>query len=98
MRRPRQRDYVAEYVRETPITALAIAAAAGFLIGGGLKNRLGLAILGIVGRVAIQGAATTFMAALATGNDHNETPNGASRDSNGYDKPRGNVQESGRTE
>ena len=37
------------------------------------------------------------MAALATGNDHNETPNGASRDSNGYDKPRGNVQESGRT-
>jgi hypothetical protein len=83
-----------EYVRETPITALAIAAAAGFLIGGGLKNRLGLAILGI-GRVAIQGAATTFMAALATRNDHNETPNGASRDSNGYDKPRGNVQESG---
>jgi len=73
----------------------AIAAAAGFLIGGGLKNRLGLAILGIVGRVAIQGAATTFMAALAAGNHHNETPNGASRDSNGYDKPRGNVQESG---
>ena len=95
MRRPRQRDYVGEYVRETPITALAIAATAGFLIGGGLKNRLGLAILGIVGRVAIQGAATTFMAALATGNDHNETLNRASRDSNGYDKPRGNVQESG---
>lgn len=63
------------------------------LIGGGLKNRLGLAILGIVGRVAIQGAATTFMAALATGNDHNETPNGKSPDGNGYDKLRGNVQE-----
>jgi len=72
MRRPRQRDYVGEYVRETPITALAIAAAAGFLTGGGLKNRLGLAILGIVGRVAIQDAVTTFVAALASGTDHNE--------------------------
>jgi hypothetical protein len=86
---------VGEYVRETPISAMAVAAAAGFLIGGGLKNRLGLAILGITGRVAIQGAATTFMAALATGNDHNEAPNRAGRDGNGYDKRRGNVQESG---
>jgi hypothetical protein len=73
MRRPRQHDYVGEYVKETPVTALAIAAAAGFLTGGGLKNRLGLAILGIVGRVAIQSAASTFLAGLASGNDNNET-------------------------
>ncbi len=89
-----RRDDVGDYVRESPLSALAIAAAAGFLVGGGLKNRVGLALLAMVGRVAIQGAATTFIEAIAAGNHHNGRSNSTSSGSKGYDKPRSDFQES----
>jgi len=90
-----RRESLDDYVRESPLTALAVAAAAGFLVGGGFKNSLGLAMLGLVGRIAIQSAASSFIGAIATGSDHNGNRNGAGPDSEGYDKPRRNVQESG---
>jgi len=94
-RHGRRRDDVDEYVRESPLSSLAIAAAAGFLVGGGLKNRVGLAMLAIVGRIAIQSAASTFIEAIATGNHHNGKSNNASSGSKGYDKPRRDFQEPG---
>src|SRR5215469_3039690 len=37
-------------IEENPLSALAIAAGAGFVLGGGLRNRLGLALLAFAGR------------------------------------------------
>jgi hypothetical protein len=90
-----RREGLGEYVREAPLSSLAIAAAAGFLVGGGFKNRVGLAMLAIVGRIAMQGVASTFIEAIATGNHHNGRSNSASSGSKGYDKPRRDFQEPG---
>ena len=65
--RRRERD-VGEYIREEPLTSLAIASGVGFIIGGGANSRLGLALLGIVGRIALRGAATNFIVDLVAGN------------------------------
>jgi len=62
---------VGEFVREEPLTALAIAGAAGFILGGGANSRIGLALLTIVGRIALRGAATSFIVGLVTGDDDN---------------------------
>lgn len=86
---------VVEYVRDAPLTSLAIAAAAGFLVGGGARNRVSLAVLGIVGRIVIQGAATAFVAALVTEPRHNENVRSASSESARYDKAGRENQESG---
>ena len=62
-----ERDIV-EYVKEEPLTALAIAGGVGFIFGGGANSRLGLALLSIVGRIALRGAATNFIVDLVAGN------------------------------
>lgn len=89
----RRHENLDEYVKDAPFTSLAIAAAAGFIFGGGAKSRIGLAMLAIVGRIAIQGAASSFIAAIATGSHHNGRPNSANLDSEGYDKRRRDFQE-----
>jgi hypothetical protein len=65
--RRRERD-IGEYIREEPLTSLAIASGVGFIIGGGANSRLGLALLTIVGRIALRGAATNFIVDLVAGN------------------------------
>ena len=45
--RRRERD-IGEYVREEPLTALAIAGGVGFIFGGGANSRIGLALLTLV--------------------------------------------------
>jgi hypothetical protein len=52
-------------------------------------------MLAIVGRIAMQGVASTFIEAIATGNHHNGRSNSASSGSKGYDKPRRDFQEPG---
>jgi|SRR5271169_11397 len=74
---------LSEFVREAPLVSLAIAAAAGFLVGGGARSRIGLAMLGIVGRVAIENIASSFVAAAASGSPPNEKPRSASPDRTG---------------
>ena len=59
----RDRD-IGEYIKDEPLTALAIAGAAGFILGGGASSRIGLAALAMVGKVALRGAATNFLVAL----------------------------------
>jgi hypothetical protein len=71
----RQERDIGEYVREEPLTALAIASGVGFILGGGARSRLGLALLTIVGRIALRGAATDLIVGLVTG-----YPNGRARD------------------
>ena len=77
-RRRRNRD-IGEYIREEPLTSLAIAGGVGFIVGGGANSRIGLALLGIVGRIALRGAATNFIVDLVTGNHQDR---GAGRGSN----------------
>ena len=59
----RDRDVV-EYIKDEPLTALAIAGAAGFILGGGATSRIGLAVLAMVGKIALRGAATNFLVGL----------------------------------
>jgi hypothetical protein len=53
-----------------------------------------LAMLAIVGRIAIQGAASSFIEAIAAGNLHNGRSNRTSSGDKVYDKPRRDFQES----
>ena len=87
-RRRRNRD-IGEYIKEEPLTSMAIAGGVGFIVGGGAKSRIGLALLSIVGRIALRGAVTTFVVDLVTGNRQDpgagrkSTRNGSYR--NGHD-------------
>ena len=67
-RRRRRDRNIGEYVREEPLTSLAIAGGVGFILGGGANSRIGLALLSIAGRIAMRGAATSFIMGLVTGN------------------------------
>jgi hypothetical protein len=64
-----------QYVRDEPLSALAIAAAAGFIVGGGLNSRIGQAMLAIVGRITLQSVATSLIAGMVAGIHENGRPN-----------------------
>ncbi len=91
--RRRERD-VGEYIREEPLTALAIASGVGFIFGGGANSRLGLALLTIVGRIALRGAATNFIVGLVTGNRDDRASN---RERTGDGDRRNGIHDNGRT-
>jgi hypothetical protein len=61
-----------ESVRDDPLTALAIAATAGFLVGGGASSHTGRSMLALIARIVAPGAALNFVAGLVTGN-HDST-------------------------
>ena len=69
--RRRERD-IGEYIREEPLTSLAMAGGVGFILGGGANSRIGLALLTIVGRLALRGAAANFIVDLVTRNRGNQ--------------------------
>jgi 1,4-dihydroxy-2-naphthoyl-CoA synthase len=48
-------------IREKPLRSAAIAAGAGFVVGGGMVTRLGLATLALFGRQAARETATNFI-------------------------------------
>lgn len=58
---------VGEYVRDEPLTALAIASVAGFVLGGGVNRRIGRAMLTTVGRIVLRGVATSLIVGMVTG-------------------------------
>src|SRR5258708_7288744 len=45
-------EQVERWIREKPLSSAGIAAAAGFIVGGGLVTRPGVAILAVLGRSA----------------------------------------------
>jgi hypothetical protein len=61
-----------ESVRDDPLTALAIATTAGFLVGGGANTHTGRSMLALIARVVAPGAALNFVAGMVTGN-HDST-------------------------
>ena len=69
-RRRRDRD-IGEYIKEEPLTSLAIASGVGFIFGGGANSRIGLALLTLIGRIELRGAATSFIVGLVSGNHDN---------------------------
>jgi ElaB/YqjD/DUF883 family membrane-anchored ribosome-binding protein len=52
---------IEQTIREKPLPAVAIAAAAGFVVGGGMVTRLGLAMLTLFGRQAARETASNFI-------------------------------------
>jgi 1,4-dihydroxy-2-naphthoyl-CoA synthase len=52
---------IEESIRERPLPAVAIAAAAGFVVGGGMVTRLGLLTLTLSGRQAARETASNFI-------------------------------------
>jgi hypothetical protein len=45
---------IVSLIREHPLKCAGAAAAAGFVVGGGLSGALGLAVLGFAGRTAVR--------------------------------------------
>jgi hypothetical protein len=45
-----------DIVQEQPVVCLAIAAAAGFVLGGGMRRTNGLALLALIGQMAMRDA------------------------------------------
>ena len=48
-------------IREKPLSAAALAATVGFIVGGGLATRSGLAMLILFGRMAAKETAVNFV-------------------------------------
>lgn len=76
---------VSEYVRREPFASLAIAAATGFVLGGGVNGRIGLAILTFVGRKALRGVATSLIVGIMAGGPDDLSREGAPQDRENYD-------------
>jgi hypothetical protein len=62
---------VTNYVKDEPFKSLAVATAAGFVFGGGLNSRLGLAMITIGTRIALQGFVLNALAGAVAGRHHN---------------------------
>jgi hypothetical protein len=64
----RSRD-VREYIRHEPVTALAMAAGAGFIVRGEASARPGLALRAFIGQIAVREAATYFVIGTVADSD-----------------------------
>jgi hypothetical protein len=64
----RQSRDVVQYVKDEPLTSLAIAAGVGFIVGGGARSRAGLALLAFIGRIALGEVAAVLLIGAVTGN------------------------------
>jgi hypothetical protein len=82
---------VGQYVRDQPLTSLAIATAAGFVLGGGMNRRVCIAMLTVAARIAFRGAASSLIVGMITGRQHESTRHHSGRNDNG----RTNLQEPG---
>jgi hypothetical protein len=60
-----------DYVREDPLRSLGVATAAGFILGGGLNSRIGLALLTVAGRMALREVVTRSLVELISGSHDN---------------------------
>jgi hypothetical protein len=63
---PRPRD-LREFAREEPLTTLAIAGAVGFVLGGGVNSRLGVAMISMITRSALRAVASSMLVGMISG-------------------------------
>jgi hypothetical protein len=68
-------DRLTASIRQRPLRSLMISAGAGFLLGGGLRSRLGLALGLFVGRSFAGTAVVNAIQALADQNGRQYRPN-----------------------
>jgi len=68
-----------EWVQQNPIPSLIIAAGAGFLLGGGIRSRFGLAIAMLGVRAGLRGAINNLVAStlVSNGNRYRQNRNRA---------------------
>jgi hypothetical protein len=52
---------VEESIKEQPLKTLAVAAVTGLVVGGGYRSRLGLSLLGLVGRTVLHNVASSAL-------------------------------------
>jgi 1,4-dihydroxy-2-naphthoyl-CoA synthase len=57
-------EQIEKSIRDKPLPSVAIAAAAGFIIGGGLATRLAAPILALSARAAAKETATNLMTGM----------------------------------
>jgi uncharacterized membrane protein YfcA len=86
---------VGEYVREEPLTALAIATVAGFVLGGGVNRRIGRAMLTMVGGIALRAVASNLIVGMVTGSHDNRGQDSARPGSETHDNGRTDCQKPG---
>ena len=87
---------VTQYVREEPLTALAIATATGFCLGGGINRRIGFAILAIIGRIACNDIASSLIVGTFSSDHGNRRSRArAGHDSGRHDNGRADLQKPG---
>jgi hypothetical protein len=60
------------YIKDEPVKSLAIATATGFVFGGGLNSRLGLAMITIGTRMALRGFCGYALAGAVTSRSHQQ--------------------------
>jgi hypothetical protein len=92
--RHRSRD-VGDYVRDEPLRSLMVATVAGFILGGGVNSRVGLAMLTLVGRIALRGVVASSLVELVTGSHDRGIKDSTSLDSEAHDNRRRDFQKSG---
>ena len=63
----RQRRHLEEFVRDEPLTALAITVTAGFILGGGAGTRAGRSALGFVAQTAIRAVVGNLLIGMLMG-------------------------------
>ena len=60
------------YIKDEPVKSLAIATTAGFVFGGGLNSRVGLAMITMGMRMALRGFCGYALAGVMTGRNRHE--------------------------
>jgi hypothetical protein len=68
-------DRLAMKVKERPLRALTLSAGAGFVLGGGLRSRMGLALGLFIGRSFAGTALVNAIEALSDQNGRQHRPN-----------------------
>jgi hypothetical protein len=66
-------------IKEQPLKALGIGAAAGFVVGGGLRSRVGASLLLFVGKVAMREMALSAVSGAVNKHDRSGKDRGRSR-------------------
>src|SRR6266404_9031466 len=77
-------------VQENPISSAVAAAAIGFVLGGGIRSRVGFALLLVGLRIAIREAMASYVASVLSTNGNGRREN-RGRDPAGSPRPLSNL-------